>query len=118
MTILQSLSCKNCKGLCCGPVPVTKQELHNIKKEIKRRSYQYRSQLENQHRYFGTCIFYDLEIDKCGIYSARPSICKAFGYYNNLICFRNPEASSAKNWEVTEKTIGILSVDFTWRDFK
>lgn len=107
MPDLQSLSCNECKGLCCGPVPVTKQELLNIKREIRRKPFKYRSELENQHRYFGTCIFYDLDKNKCGIYSVRPSICKAFGHYNNLICFRKPGAASAKNWQVTEKPIII-----------
>lgn len=115
---MESLPCKECKGLCCGPVPITKQELKNIKKQIIGMSLKYRSELRNQHRYFGTCIFYDLDNDKCGIHSVRPSICRAFGHYNNLICFKKPEAATEQDWNVTEDPIGILSVDFTWKDFK
>ncbi|HWJ03457.1 MAG TPA: YkgJ family cysteine cluster protein [Verrucomicrobiae bacterium] len=115
---MESLPCKECKGLCCGPVPVNKQELKVIKKQIKSMPFKRRSELENQHRYFGTCIFYDLDNDRCGIHLARPSICRAFGLYNNLTCFRKPEASKGVNWYVSEPPIGILSVDFTWKDFK
>nr|WP_262385118.1 YkgJ family cysteine cluster protein [Paenibacillus curdlanolyticus] len=77
-----------------------------------------RSELENQHRFYGTCIFYDLNKNRCGIHSVRPAICRAFGHYNNLICFKKPEAASRKNWTTTENPIGILSTDFTWKDFK
>lgn len=114
----QSLPCNNCKGLCCGPVPITKKELKNIRKSLKSMSLKKRLELENQNRYFGTCIFYDLNNDRCGIYIARPSICRVFGHYNNLICFRKPEAATEQSWNVTENPVGILSSDFTWKDFK
>lgn len=115
---MENLSCKECNGLCCGPVPITKQELHDIKHKIRSMSVKYRLELKNQDRYFGTCIFYDLNKNRCGIYLARPSICRVFGYYNNLICFRKPAAASVKDWIVTENPVGILSTDFTWKDFK
>lgn len=115
---MESLPCKGCKGLCCGPVPVTEQEVKNIKKKIKSMPLKNRLALENQQRYFGTCIFYDLDNDKCGIHSARPSICRAFGNYSNLVCFRKPEAAAAENWNAKEMHAGILSVDFTWKDFR
>jgi uncharacterized protein len=115
---MNDLPCKGCRGLCCGPVPITKQELKAIKKAIQRMPYQKRLELKNQQRYFGTCIFYDLDNDLCSIHAMRPSICRAFGHYNNLICFRNPDTSSRENWIVTEVPIGILSVDFTWNYFE
>ena len=114
---MESLSCNDCKGLCCGPVPVTKQELKDIKNKIRWMPLEYRLGLQNQHRYFGTCIFYDLDKDKCGIYLVRPSICRAFGHYHNLICFLNPGAASVKDWVAVENPAGILSADFTWKDF-
>ncbi len=77
-----------------------------------------RASLENQQRYYGTCILYDLDNDKCGVHSARPSVCRAFGNHSNLICFRNPEAATRGNWNAAQKPIGILSVDITWNDFK
>jgi Fe-S-cluster containining protein len=115
---MESLPCQGCKGLCCGPVPVTEQELKIIKKKVKSMPIKNRSALEKQQRYLGTCIFYDLDNDKCGIHSARPSICRAFGHYNNLVCFRKPEAAATENWLAKETHAGILTVDFTWKDFK
>lgn len=113
----QGIPCGDCKGFCCGPVPITKQEFLDIKKAIKQKPKQYWSDIKDQQRYFGTCIFYDLDGNKCGIYSARPSICKAFGNYKNLVCFKNPSAASDKNWIVKERPIGLLSTDFIWKDF-
>jgi Fe-S-cluster containining protein len=115
---MESLPCQGCKGLCCGPVPVTEQEHKNIKKKIKSMPLKSRLELENQIRFFGTCIFYDQVNDKCGIHSVRPSICRAFGFHKNLICFRMPEAASMGNWKVKEIPFGILSEDYTWKDFK
>ncbi|TGE33447.1 YkgJ family cysteine cluster protein [Desulfosporosinus sp. Sb-LF] len=115
---MESLPCASCKGLCCGPVPVTQQELKDIKNRIMEMPHQYRLKLKNQLRYYGTCIFYDLDKNKCSIHSARPSICRAFGHYSNLICFRKPEVAKKQNWNVTENPIGILSVDYTWKNLK
>lgn len=116
---MEVLPCEDCKGLCCGPVPVTDKELKKIKKRLKAMPTKVRSELENQTRFYGTCIFYDQNKDKCGIHSVRPEICRMFGYYKELVCFRKPEAatkSSAKSNQ--DKIIGILSVDFIWKDFK
>lgn len=76
-----------------------------------------RQDLKNQQRFYGTCIFYDEINDRCGIHSVRPSICRAFGYYNNLVCFRKTKVAIEKNYSATELPIGILSIDFTWKDF-
>lgn len=112
------IPCSGCRGLCCGPVPITTAEFEAIKREIKSMPARQRSDLKNQERYFGTCIFYDLENDKCGIHWARPSICKAFGYYRNLICFRNPWAASEKDWVAMEDPAGVLSIHYKWKDFE
>lgn len=104
--------------MCCGPVPVTEQEIKQIKKKLKTMPAKVRRELENQTRYFGTCMFYDLDQDRCGIHSARPEICKRFGYEKELVCFRKPEAAVGESAIVTNKPIGILSVDFTWKDFR
>ncbi|WP_342773810.1 YkgJ family cysteine cluster protein [Cohnella pontilimi] len=111
------MPCKGCRGLCCGPVPVTETELRSIKKYVKSMSSIRRSQLQNQERFYGTCIFYEQDHDRCGIHSARPSICRAFGLYQNLVCFRKPEAAGMENFHAKERSAGILSVDYTWRDF-
>lgn len=90
---MDPLPCEGCKGLCCGPVPITEQELKII------------------------CIFYDQEKDRCGIHSARPGVCRAFGYYKSLVCFRNPEMARKNHWNPKDKAIGMLSVDVTWKSF-
>ena len=104
--------------MCCGPVPVTEQEIKRIKKKLKTLPVKERRELKNQIRYYGTCMFYDLAHDRCGIHSARPEICRLFGYYKELVCFRKPELAVGENVIVTDKPIGILSIDFTWKDFK
>lgn len=114
---MKTLPCKGCHGLCCGPVPVTLQELRNITKEIRSMPPKVRFELENQPRHFGTCIFYDLEQDKCGIHLVKPSICRAFGHYKNLACFRQPEAAAKEDWNTLELPAGLLTIDFTWKDF-
>lgn len=114
---MESLPCQGCKALCCGPVPVTEKELKNIKKSIKAMPLNKRLALKNQQRGFGTCIFYDMEKDRCGIHQARPGVCRAFGYHKNLVCFRKPEAATKEHWVTMDKVVGILSTDFTWRDF-
>lgn len=76
-----------------------------------------RSNLENQTRLLGTCIFYDLDNDKCGIHDVRPEICRMFGYYEQLACFRKPELATKPLPAIIEDPVGILSVDFTWDYF-
>jgi len=116
---LEQLPCKGCKGLCCGPVLVTASELKKIKKKIKSMPTKIRLELENQKRYYGTCIFYDIHNDRCGIHSVRPEICRMFGFYKELTCFRKPELATKKmNQPAKEKHVGVLTVDFTWKDFK
>ncbi|MDN3016461.1 YkgJ family cysteine cluster protein [Paenibacillus sp. BSR1-1] len=115
---MNSLPCHGCKGLCCGPVPVTSKELKRIKTKIKTMPAKIRLNLQNQKRYYGTCIFYDLEKDRCGIHAARPDTCRKFGYYKHLVCFRNPAAATKEPEPLTEEFVGMLSVDFTWKDFR
>ncbi|GAA0361057.1 YkgJ family cysteine cluster protein [Bacillus horti] len=116
---MEELPCKGCKGLCCGPVPVTESELRRIKKKIKSMPLKLRSQLENQQRFYGTCIFYDLDHDRCGIHTVRPNICRMFGYYQELVCFRKPElATKNMNSSTQQEYVGTLSIDFTWKDMK
>lgn len=114
---MESLPCKGCKGLCCGPVPITEEEFHQIKKKLKSMPEKLKLDLKKQIRFSGTCIFYDQEKDRCGIHSARPGVCRAFGYYKNLICFRKSEVAINDNWSPKDKSIGLLSIDIKWDDF-
>jgi Fe-S-cluster containining protein len=111
------LPCKGCGGLCCGPVPVTAQELKEIKRKVKAMPRKFRADLEGQQRFPGTCIFYDVNNDRCGIHSARPAVCRAFGYFGNLVCFRSPQTASKEDFVPQAARVGMLSQDFTWKDF-
>lgn len=113
---MPTLSCDGCRGLCCGPVPITAKELLGIKKTVKAMSTQRRTNLANQPRHRGTCIFYDLDQDRCGIYFARPEICRVFGHYRNLVCFRQPQVAAQTEWQSRERHVATLSLDITWRD--
>ncbi|WP_329959289.1 YkgJ family cysteine cluster protein [Paenibacillus athensensis] len=112
------LPCSGCKGMCCGPVPVTEQELKAIRKKVRAMPGKSRQELENQTRFYGTCIFYDQTNDRCGIHAVRPGVCRAFGLHRNLVCYRKPDAATGTSWQPREQAVGILSTDFTWKDFK
>lgn len=114
---MDSLPCKGCKGMCCGPVPVTLSEVKNLKKAIRRMPAKKLIELKSQHRFRGTCIFYDEKNDCCGVHSSRPSICRAFGHYQNLVCAWNPAAATKGIYRSGESAAGILSIDFTWDYF-
>lgn len=113
---MNTLPCQGCKGLCCGPVPITDKEWKTIQKKIKAMPRKMREELENQPRFAGTCIFYDLDKDRCGIHSARPEICRAFGYHQDLVCFRKPQLATKEKMTLKERPIGYLSIDFTWKN--
>ncbi|MET3288843.1 YkgJ family cysteine cluster protein [Brevibacillus fluminis] len=115
---MEQLPCEGCRGLCCGPVPVTETELKKIKKSIKAMPQKKRMELANQQRFFGTCLFYDVNNDRCGIHAVRPDVCRMFGYYKEMICFRMPQLATKTDRQVRERPVGILSVDFTWHDFR
>lgn len=76
-----------------------------------------REALENQLRLPGTCIFYDLDRDRCGIHDARPDVCRRFGYHKDLVCFRAPQLATKEKVTLADRPIGYLSIDFTWKHF-
>ncbi|MFE1628630.1 YkgJ family cysteine cluster protein [Brevibacillus reuszeri] len=114
---MQALPCQGCRGLCCGPVPITEKEYKNIQKKVKAMPRKLRNELEKQPRLYGTCMFYDLDRDQCGIHAARPDICRMFGYHKDLVCFRKPELATKEPMPLKQKHIGYLSIDITWKDF-
>jgi uncharacterized protein len=117
VSYVSDLPCQGCRGLCCGPVPVSKTELKEIKKKVKAMPQKLRANLRNQPRPYGTCMFYDMERDMCGIYSVRPGVCRAFGHHENLVCFRKPEVAVKPSWNLEEPSVGLLTWDITWKDF-
>lgn len=117
-------NCQNC-GLCCGPVPVTQEEFKKIKKFIKKVPDSEVVRLKKQNRDSLTCIFRDIEKDKCSIYSSRPDICRMFGLYEGMECPNN-DSYKTKNLVEGQKrmsnnikrspVIGILSLSIGWDD--
>ncbi|MFD2614345.1 YkgJ family cysteine cluster protein [Paenibacillus gansuensis] len=113
-----TLPCQGCRGLCCGPVPVTEQEITAIRKKVKTMPAKQKQELQSQLRFPGTCIFFDQTNDRCGIHSVRPQVCRDFGYYQDMVCFRKPEAATKVRSGYALRHKAILSVDLTWADFK
>jgi uncharacterized protein len=114
---MDNLPCQGCKGLCCGPVSITQDDLKRIKRKLNRMPVKIREELKNQKRYSGTCIFYDIHKDRCGIYESRPKVCIMFGYYKGMACFKNPALASKNSRINLENPIGILSLDYKWDFF-
>lgn len=97
---------------------MTDAELRSIKKRVRRMPFRRKTELEAQVRFHGTCIFYDLDNNHCGIYETRPEVCRKFGYHNNLVCPFAPSVATNRDWDPSRDYVGLLSVDFTWKDFK
>ncbi|WP_312117620.1 YkgJ family cysteine cluster protein [Brevibacillus reuszeri] len=114
---MQALPCQGCRGLCCGPVPITEKEYKKIQKKVKSMPRKIRDGLEKQPRLYGTCMFYDLDRDQCGIHDARPEVCRMFGFHKDMVCFRKQELATKEPVRLRETVIGHLSIDVTWKDF-
>jgi len=116
---MKSFNCINC-GECCGPVPVTEQELKRIQKELKNMSKEKVLRLKNQKRPTLMCMFRDMAENKCSIYSVRPILCRMFGTYSGMVCPNNPRSAVIGHKEGMErllnngKLVGILSIQYTW----
>lgn len=116
---MKSFACSNC-GDCCGPVPVNKLELSRIQKSLSRMPKREVERLKNQKRSPMTCMFRDIENDKCGVYNFRPEICKMFGFYEGMKCPSNPEHDTESREEGVKrlskggKQVGILTLQINW----
>lgn len=123
---MSSFNCTNC-GDCCGPVPVSKQELGKIQKLIRNLPKKF-EKIKEQKRDSLTCMFRDVENNTCSIYHARPEICKMFGLYEGMMCSNNPEHATKSKADGTKRLgksfgsegrpIGILTMDITWKNIK
>ena len=108
-----SIKCGSCVA-CCGPVPVSINELNVIKdyvrkmktKEVKRLSKQKRSPMQ--------CMFVDTKNKRCSIYEARPELCKKFGYVKGLPCPHFPDEATEKDNYKPARPIGVLGQSITW----
>lgn len=120
-------TCTRC-GDCCGPVPVSINDVVRIKKFVKlKMSKKDIERLKSQKKPQDRCIFYDMERKACSIYAVRPLHCRMFGLYSMFECENNPdyEVKTAKEGmnlirenEAKSETNALLTVGVTWRDFE
>jgi uncharacterized protein len=125
---MKSFACVSC-GDCCGPVPVTANEFNRIKVKLSRMPSTQYNRLMNQTRDELTCMFRDVEKNRCGIYSVRPEICRMFGYYEGMACHQNGNEVFATKTEREgrenilskfkgQSPIGILTLEIKWDRFR
>lgn len=113
--------CQNC-GDCCGPIPVSKDELHDIIEAIRHMSPEERSRLKNQKRDIFTCPLRDVEKKRCSVYRARPKVCQLFGRVVQLRCSHNLNApamaKASENMELKgiSEAVGVLGMDIGWKE--
>lgn len=116
---MNNFKCQNC-GECCGPVPVTANELTAIKAAISQMPKEELTKLKEQKRGAFDCILLDKENKKCSIYDVRPEICRMFGFYVGLACPHNdvmlkPREAGYQNMFGGDY-VGIMGFDIGWGD--
>jgi len=101
INIPQHTRCTNC-GECCGPVPITKDEVEKISDYMKEHELP-REVVSRSHKML-ECVFRDSRKKRCSIYPVRPLVCRLFGVASGMTClngntadidFRQYVASSA-----------------------
>lgn len=116
-------TCQNC-GKCCGPVPVSKQELKQIRKAIHEMSTAERERIKAQKRKDLTCPLRDVENKRCSVYSARPTVCRLYGHVQQLRCSNNPktpvmpQAIEASLLRGIGNAVGVLGLDIGWKELE
>jgi Fe-S-cluster containining protein len=92
--------CKECGGLCCGPAPMSYEEMKLILEKYSEKIKMSPHWLSDDiylliysdltlEEYFGdnlSCIFYSEKRKKCKIYEDRPQICRDYGNKPDLPC--------------------------------
>ena len=100
-------SCKDC-GKCCGPVPITEDDVKEIGEYIKENKIKVRK----VDPLSLNCIFRDEKSKKCLIYPVRPLICRLFRCDNPVLVAT--EAERFKEYYPDIKTSVMLnSVDWS-----
>lgn len=105
-------NCLNCPGYCCSypVITVTKYDVGRLakhfgisweeaEKRFTKSQHGYKRILrKKKDEHFGTiCRFFDQENRRCGVYEARPYVCRAFpggarcGYYDFLMFERRAQ---------------------------
>lgn len=90
--------CASCEGNCCigesGYIWINKEEIINLSKLLNMSieelgskylmkvgyKYSIREKKVSANNY--ACVFFDLEKKQCGVYSARPSQCRTFPFWD------------------------------------
>lgn len=117
---MNEFACTNC-GSCCGPVPVSRQELTIIKEAVKKMSKKRIQQLQNQKRDTFTCLLLDTKMKRCSVYENRPKICQMFGFYQGMACPNNPShatksrgAGEKELKHMKQEMAGVLTTQIKW----
>lgn len=97
---MNKFNCKNC-GECCGPAPITNEELRSIKRFLKMKDMKLPEVKDEL-----TCRF--RKDNSCLIYPVRPIVCKLFGEYENLYCDKN-SIKPKKAIAPKKKPIGLIN---------
>lgn len=101
--MIPSHNCKNC-GACCGPVPISMKEFHEIVAYVKKHKPKYNKNNDNL-----TCKF---RVDgRCSIYSVRPILCRLFGVTHGLNCINGNQfnINGRKYLDPNVKVVGLLN---------
>jgi len=111
--------CRNC-GDCCGPIPITEDELNRIKTALSEIEPAEIDRVKAQERGDLTCILRDTENKRCLVYRVRPFLCREFGHVSGMKCPQNPRVPfksrflAYKELEKNGEMIGILSQTIGW----
>jgi len=84
--------CAKCPGYCCSYhiIPVKESDLKRLAKHFKVSLEEAKKKFVKADEHYGKiCRFFDQEKRCCGVYEARPYICRAYptgkcGYYEFL----------------------------------
>ena len=85
---MAKFKCHNC-GKCCGPIPITMDELTNIRKALDDMPRTMIDRIKANERDKLTCILLDIESKRCLVYNSRPFPCRQYGSVSGMICPRN-----------------------------
>jgi Fe-S-cluster containining protein len=119
---MKELPCHKCPGLCCGPVPLSSRRLKAIEAHLHSLKDDEYQRLALQERDNLMCSFYDTERHRCGVYEARPQICRIFGHTESLECPRQPSnwvftIQPVTAWTLAELDtvdVALISTEYKW----
>lgn len=107
--------CSKCPAYCCSypRIPVSDFDLERLAKHLgvtpavarRRYTYRYRSgevdervlRHQKDHVFKSVCRFFDRDLRRCGVYAARPNVCRRYpsgarcGYYDFLVFEREQQ---------------------------